>query len=119
MRNMRWTQRWFRRAAIPASDRFASETAPSDEPNAPSERAVPGGFRRPPVDHAGRLARSGMARSSANPVGRVVPGGFRRPPVDHAGRLSVSPSSRDDSVSTSTRMHKPLPEPTRRTGSKT
>jgi len=101
MDKMSWTQRWFRRAAIPTSGHSAAETAPSDEPDVRSGRQVPGGFHRPPVDPAGRLVRSGRARSFTDPAGRLVPTGFRRPPVDPAGRLgrlAGPPARTDDAV---------------------
>jgi hypothetical protein len=119
MGRVSWAQRWFRRATIPASGHSSAETTPPEESDVPSERPVPGGFRRPPVHAAGQLVHSGKARTSADPAGRLVPGGFRRPPVDPAGRLarpSGSPSSRDDPVSASTWMHTPLPRANQKYG---
>jgi hypothetical protein len=111
MGKMSWAQRWFRRAAIPASGHSSAEAAASDESDVPSGRLVPGGFRRPPVDPAGQLVRRGKARPSADPAGRLVPGGFRRPPVDPAGRLVSGSLARPPAGTIQsprpTRMHTP------------
>ena len=112
MGKMIWAQRWLRRAAIPTSGHPSAEATASDEADVPSGRLVPDRFRRPPVDPAGRLVRSGKARSPAEPARRLVPGGFRRPPVDAAGRLVSGSLARSPAETIQsprpTRMHAPL-----------
>lgn len=112
MGKMSWAQRWFRRASIPTSGHSPAEAAASDESDVPARRLVPGGFRRPPVDPAGRLVRSGKAPSSADHAASLVPGEFRRPPVDPAGRLVAGSLPRPPAGTIQSarpaRMHTPL-----------
>ena len=71
-----------------ADPRRADETVVFDQPNG---QLMPGGFRWPSADPAGRLT-PGALRPPADPGRPPGPGGFRWPPVDPAGILIRPPS---------------------------
>ena len=71
----------------PADETLVFDQHPADETmvfDRPRGQLLPGGFRWPPADPAGRLAPGALRRP---PAGWLLPGGFRWPPADPAGRL--------------------------------